>query len=93
MHPLGLHIKDSGSFSRKSWGSRTPIYLKLAKDMSPAWWAWFYAMLCVHEGIQGKLKEFSKPAERWVNNADEYFIVRSDPAEGEEGGDDENEQE
>ena len=84
MHSLGFFIKGSGSFSEKYWGNRTPIYLKLAKDMTPARWGRFYAMLRVHDGIQGKLKEFSKPAERWADNPDEYFIAGSDPAEEED---------
>ena len=81
MHTLGFFIKGRQSFSEKSWGNRTAVYLKLAKDMTTAQWAGFYGMLRVHEDIQDKLKEFSKPAERWTNDPNEYFIAGSDPAE------------
>jgi len=35
----------------------------------------------VHEDVQDKLKEFSKPAEQWTDDPDEYIIVGSDPPE------------
>lgn len=47
--------------------------------MAPAQWGYFYSMLCVHENILNKLKEFNKPAEQWTNDPNEYFIVRSNP--------------
>ena len=81
MHTLGFFIKGHQSFSEKSWGHRIVVYLKLAKDMTATQWAGFYGMLCVHEDIQDKLKAFSKPAEQWTNDPNEYFIVGSDPAE------------
>ena len=77
MHTLGFYVKDHRSFSKKAWGHRTPIYLKLAKNMSATQWAQFYSMLHVHKKIEDGLKEFSKPAEPWTNNPDEYFIVGS----------------
>ena len=40
-------------------------------------------MLRVHKKIEDGLKEFSKPAEPWTDNPDEYFIVGSDPLEEE----------
>ena len=81
MHTLGFFIKGSDPFSEKYWGHRTPVYLKLANDMTDAQWARFYGMLCVHEKIQDKLKEFNKPTEQWTNDPDEYFIAESDPIE------------
>ena len=81
MHAQGFFIKNHQSFSEKSWGHRTAVYLKLAKDMTAAQWAPFYGMLRVHEDIQDKLKEFSKPAEQWTDDPDKYFIVGSDPPE------------
>ena len=81
MHSLGFFVKGCDSFSEKSWGHRTPVYLKLAKDMTASQWARFYGMLRVHENIQDKLKEFNKPAEQWTNDPDEYFITGSDPTE------------
>ena len=81
MHSQGFFIKDRHSFSEKHWGPRTAVYLKLAKDMTATQWARFYGMLRVHEDIQDKLKESSKPAEQWNDDPDEYFIVGSDPPE------------
>jgi len=81
MHSQGFFIKDRRSFSEKNWGHRTAIYLKLAKDMTATQWAGFYGMLRVHEDIQDKLEEFSKPAEQWTDDPDEYFIAASDPTE------------
>ena len=80
-HTLGYFVKDGCPFSDKSWGHRTAVYLKLAKDMTATQWARFYGMLRVHEDIQDKLEEFSKPAEQWTNDPDEYIIVGSDPEE------------
>jgi len=81
MHSQGFFIKDCRSFSEKNWGHRTAIYLKLAGDMTAAQWAGFYGMLRVHEDIRDKLEEFSKPAEQWTDDPNEYFIAGSDPAE------------
>ena len=81
MHSQGFFIKGRGTFSEKSWGHRTPVYLKLAKDMTPAQWGHFYGMLRVSESIQDDLKEFNKPIEQWTNDPDEYFITGSDPAD------------
>ena len=83
MHTLGCFIKSHRPFSEKGWGHRTAVYLKLAKDMTTAQWTGFYDALRVHEDIQDKLKEFSKPAEQWTDDPNEYFIVGSDPAEEE----------
>lgn len=83
MHTLGYFIKGRQSFSEKSWGHRTAVYMKLAKDMTATRWARFYGMLRVHEDIQTKLKEFSKPAEQWTDDPKEYFIAGSDPPEEE----------
>ena len=83
MHTLGYFIKGRRSFSEKSWGNRTAVYLKLARDMTATQWVGFYGMLRVHEDIQDKLKEFSKPAEQWTDDPSKYFITGSDPAEEE----------
>lgn len=83
MHTLGHFIEDRRSFSDRSWGHRTAVYLKLAKDMTATQWGHFYGMLRVHEDIQEKLDEFRKPAEQWTDDPDQYFIVGSDPAEEE----------
>ena len=53
------------------------VYLKLAKDMTTTQWSGFYGMFHVHEDIQDKLKVFSKPAEQWTNDLNEYFIAGS----------------
>jgi hypothetical protein len=79
MHTLGFFIKSRDSFSEKFWGHRTPVYVKLVKDMTAAQWARFFDMLRVHEKIEDKLKEFNKPAEQWTNDPEEYFITGSDP--------------
>jgi hypothetical protein len=68
MHTLGFFVKGLVLFSEKSWGHRTPVYVKLANDMTAAQWVRFYDMLRVHEKIEDKLKEFNKPAEQWTNN-------------------------
>ena len=81
MHTLGHFIEDGCSFSEKSWGHQTAIYLKLVKDMTAAQWAGFYGMLRVHEDIQEKMEEFIKPAESWADDPDEYFILGSEPEE------------
>ena len=46
--------------------------------MTSAQWVVFYCMLRVHEDIQEQMEEFSKPAKRWTNDPDEYFIMGSD---------------
>lgn len=79
MHTQGFFIKTGRSFSDKSWGHRTAIYLKLAKDMTASQWGSFYRMLHVHEDIQDKLEEFTKPAKQYTNDPNEYFIAESDP--------------
>ena len=81
MHTLGHFVEDGHSFSEKTWGHRTAVYLKLAKDMNAAQWEGFYGMLRVHEGIQEKMEESIKPAEHWSNDPDEYFILGSEPEE------------
>lgn len=81
MHTLGQFVEDTRPFSEKYWGPRTAVYVKLAKDMTSAQWTGFYRMLRVHEDIQEKMEEFSKPAERWTDDPDEYFIMGSDPPE------------
>jgi len=81
MHTQGYFIKGRHSFSDKSWGHRTAIYLKLIKDMTAAQWGGFYRMLRVHEDIQEKLKEFSKPAKQYTDDPNEYFIAGSDSEE------------
>ena len=78
MHTLGHLIKDGRLFLEKHWGQWTTVYLKLAKDMTSAQWVVFYCMLRVHEDIQEQMEEFSKPAKRWTNDPDEYFIMGSD---------------
>jgi hypothetical protein len=79
MHTEGYFIRDHHSFSEKHWGNRTTIYLKLANDMTPAQWARFYGMLRAHENILDKMEEYGKPAEKWTDDPNEYFIVGSDP--------------
>jgi len=83
MHSTGYLVEDSRPFSEKVWGCRTAIYVKLAWEMTTTQWAKFYSMLCVHEDIQEKLKEFSKPTEHWTDDPEEYFILGSDPPEAE----------
>ena len=83
MHSSGFLIKSRHSFSEKSCGPQTAIYLKLANDMTAAQWAGFYGKLRVHEGIQDSLEEDSKPAGQWTDDPDQYFIVGSDPLEEE----------
>ena len=80
-HSIGHFVEDPRPFSEKAWGHRTPIYLKLAKKMSAAQWAGFYGMLHTHEKIKNQLEEYSKPAEQWTDDPDEYFIVGSDSEE------------
>ena len=81
MHALGSYIKGRGSFSKKYWGNRTPVYLKLAQDMTNSQWDRLYGMLHTNESILEELRDCSKPAEEWTDNPDEYFIVASDPLE------------
>ena len=83
MHSTGYFIKDDCPFSKKFWGHRTAIYLKLVKELSSSKWNGFNGVLANAKGIQEKLKECSKPVERWTNDPEEYFIVDSDPAEPE----------
>ena len=49
--------------------------------MTATQWGKFYDMLCVHEDIQEKLKDYNKPAEHWTDDPEEYFIIESDPPE------------
>ena len=81
MHTLGQFVEDTCPFSEKYWGPQTAVYVKLAKDMTSAQWTGFYHMLHIHEDIQEKMEEFSKLAERWTDDPDEYFIMGSDPPE------------
>ena len=81
MHALGFYVKDHHSFPEKFWGHQTPVYLKLAKEMSATQWAQLYSMLHIHKKIQDRLKEFSKPAKLWTSNPNEYFIAGSNPLE------------
>jgi hypothetical protein len=81
MHTLGTFVMGD-PFSEKACGRRTAVYLKLANDMTASQWAGFYGMLRVHEDIQDKLKEYSKPTEQWTDDPEEYFIIGSD-SEGE----------
>jgi hypothetical protein len=83
MHSTGYFIKDDRPFSEKFWGHRTAIYIKLAKELSSSKWNGFNGALANAKGIQEKLKECSRPVERWTNDPEEYFIVGSDPAEPE----------
>ena len=81
MHSTGHFIKDDRPFSEKFWGHRTAIYLKLAKGLSNSKWDGFNGALASAQDIQRKLKECSKPVERWTSDPEEYFIIASDPAE------------
>ena len=81
MHSTGYFIKDERSFSEKWWGHRTVIYIKLAKELSTSRWNGINGALASAKALQDKLKESSKPVERWTNDPEEYFIVGSDPAE------------
>jgi len=83
MHSTGYFIEDKRPFSEKFWGHRTAVYVRLGKQLSASQWDSFYAALGYTEGVQEKLKEFSRPVEHWTDDPEEYFIVGSDPAEAE----------
>ena len=83
MHSTGYFIKDECLFSEKFWGHQMAIYIKLVKELSSSRWNGFNGALANAKNIQDKLKECSKPVERWSNNPEEYFIVGSNPAEPE----------
>ena len=81
MHLTGYFIKDNCPFSEKVWGHRTAIYLKLANHLSNSKWDGFNGALAHAQGLQNKLKECSKPVERWTDDPEEYYIMASDPVE------------
>jgi len=83
MHALGHLVEDGRSFSEKTWGSRTAVYVKLANDMTDTQWAGFYRMLRVHKDIQEKMEEFNRPVGCCADDPNEYVIVGSDPPEEE----------
>ena len=83
MHSTGYFVEDKLPFSEKFWGHRTAVYIKLATQLSPSQWNSFYGGLKYTEGVQEKLKEFSRPVEHWTDDPEEYFVVGSDPAEAE----------
>ena len=86
MHSTGTFILDGRAFSEVNWGHRTPVYAKLAGDMTDSQWERFYAGLGYTEAINEKLKECSRPVQHWTDDPNEYFIVGSEPAEGDEDG-------
>ena len=81
MHLTGYFIKDDRPFSEKFWGHRTAIYSKLVNGLSSSKWDGFNGALAHTQGLRDKLKECSKPVERWTDDPEEYFIMASDPAE------------
>lgn len=83
MHTTGYYIEDKRPFSEKTWGHRTAIYVKLAKDLSESQWNGIYGGLEVTQDIHEKLDKYSKPVEQWTDNPEEYFIVASDPPDAE----------
>jgi len=89
MHSTGFLIEDKCPFSEKNWGHRTSIYAKLAQDMMPPQWNRFYDGLRYTGGFHEKMQEFSRPAEEWTDDPNEYIIIESDPIEEEENGQEE----
>ena len=83
MHSTSYYIKDYHPFSKKFWGHRITIYIKLTKELSDLWWDGTYAGLVHAEDIHEKLREFSKPVEQWTDDPNEYFIAGSDPTKAE----------
>ena len=83
MHSTGSFIEDRRTFSEVNWGHRTVVYAKLANDMNTVQWNSFYKGLAYTDQFHEKLKEFGRPAEHWTDDPNEYFVVGSDPVDGE----------
>ena len=92
MHSTGTFIRDQRAFSENNWGHRTTVYAKLVGDMTPSQWDNFYAGLGYAEQISDKLKECSRPVQNWTDDPDQYRLIGSDPVEGGEEWEQEDEE-
>ena len=81
MHSTGIYIEDRKPFSKNGWMHRTSIYLKLINSLTEAQWTSIYGSLSLVEDVHEKLKEFSRPVERWTDDPNEYTVVGSDSPE------------
>ena len=83
MFSTGHFILDKRAFSEKFWGQRTAVYVKLAKALSTSQWNTIFAGLEYSKGVEEKLKQCSRPVEHWTDDPEQYFIMESDPVDGE----------
>ena len=93
MHSTGYFIQDDHSFSNQGWGTRTAIYVKLAKELSDLKWDNIYKAMHSAEVVQEKLGRFSRPVENWTDNPENYHIISSDSPKEEEQLEEEEEEE
>ena len=83
MHSTGYFIEDKHAFSKKNWGNRTAIYVKLATKLSTSQWTGFYGSLEHTEDVDEKMREFSKPVVNWSGDPDNYRLISSDSSDEE----------